>query len=140
MSTTVTHRAIARAAASLLALVGLLWMGGLLWSARATITGRANAEMEVTSTAYALPGAISASLVAGAAVALAVVTLAGRRRTLGATTRFAVATGTGLALGLLGALTIITINTEGWVYAVVGGSIAAAARSAGRWPVSGCPG
>jgi iron complex transport system permease protein len=115
----------------ILALVGLLWMGGLLWSARATITGRENAEMEVTSTAYALPGAISASLVAGATVALAVVTLVGRRRTLGATTRFAVATGTGLALGLLGALTIITINTEGWVYAVMGGSIAAASTIGG---------
>jgi hypothetical protein len=115
----------------LLALVGLLWMGGLLWSARATITGGANAEMEVTSTAYALPGAISASLVAGAALALAVVAAVTRRRPLGTTTRFAVATGTGLILGLLGALTIITINTEGWVYAVVGGSIAAASTIGG---------
>lgn len=115
----------------LLALVAILWMGGLIWSARATITGRGNAEMEVTSTAYALPGAISASLVAGAAVALAVVALIGRRRQLGTTTRFAVATGAGLVLGLLGALTMITINTEGWVYAVVGGSIAAAATIGG---------
>ena len=114
-----------------LALAGLLWMAGLLWSARATITGRSNAEMEVTSTAYALPGAVSASLVAGAAVGLAVVALIGRRRQLGATTRFAVATGAGLALGLLGALTIVTINTEGWVYAVVGGSVAAAATVGG---------
>lgn len=114
-----------------LAVVGLLWMGGLLWSARATITGRGDAAMEVTSSAYALPGAISASLVAGAAVALAVVAAIGRRRTPGATTRFAVATGTGLALGLLGALVIITINTEGWVYAVVGGSVAAAATIGG---------
>ncbi len=114
-----------------LALAGLLWMAGLLWSARATITGRADAEMEVTSAAYALPGAISASLVAGAAVGLAVVAAVTRRRAPGATTRFAVATGTGLALGLLGALAIITINTEGWVYAVVGGSIAAAATIGG---------
>jgi hypothetical protein len=114
-----------------LALVGLLWMGGLLWSARATITGRSDAAMEVTSTAYALPGAISASLVAGAAVALAVVAAVTRRRSPGATTRFAVATGTGLALGLLGALVIVTINTEGWVYAVVGGSVAAAATIGG---------
>lgn len=114
-----------------LAVAGLLWMAGLLWSARATITGRSNAEMEVTSTAYALPGAVSASLVAGAAVGLAVVALIGRRRELGATTRFAVATGAGLALGLLGALSIITINTEGWVYAVVGGSVAAAATVGG---------
>ena len=114
-----------------LAVAGLLWMAGLLWSARATITGRSNAEMEVTSTAYALPGAVAASLVAGAAVGLAVVALIGRRRELGATARFAVATGAGLVLGLLGALSIITINTEGWVYAVVGGSVAAAATVGG---------
>ena len=49
-----------------LALVGVLWAAAMLWSARATITSRADAEMEVTSTAYAMPGAISASLVAGA--------------------------------------------------------------------------
>jgi hypothetical protein len=114
-----------------LAVVGVLWMGGLLWSARATITGRTDAEMEVTSAAYALPGAISASLVAGAAVALAVIAAVTRRRSPGATTRFAVATGTGLVLGLLGALVIVTINTEGWVYAVVGGSVAAAATIGG---------
>src|SRR3712207_186489 len=87
--------------------------------------------MEVTSAAYALPGAISASLVAGAAVALAVVAAIARRRSTGATTRFAVATGTGLVLGLLGALVIVTINIEGWVYAVVGGSVAAAATIGG---------
>jgi len=114
-----------------LALVGLLWMAGLLWSARATITGRDDAEMEVTSTAYALPGAISASLVGGAAVALAVLTAISRRRTLGGTLRFAIATGTGLVLGLLGALSIITINQDGWVYAVVGGTVAAAATIGG---------
>jgi hypothetical protein len=106
-------------------------MAALLWSARATITGRADAEMEVTSTAYALPGAISASLVGGAAVALAVLAAIGRRRTPGPTARFAITTGTGLALGLLGALPIITINAEGWVYAVVGGSVAAAATIGG---------
>ena len=61
----------------------------MLFSARITITGRGDAEMEVTSTAYALPGAVSASLVAGAAVALAVLGLIARRRSLGATARFA---------------------------------------------------
>ena len=114
-----------------LALVGLLWMAALLWSARATITGRADAEMEVTSTAYALPGAISASLAGGAAVALAAVAAVGRRRTLGATTRIAITTGTGLLVGLLAAVSIITINSKGWVYAVMGGSIAAAATIGG---------
>jgi len=115
-----------------LAVVGLLWMAGMLWSARATITGKADAESEVVSSAYALPGAVSASLVAGAAVALAVLTLISRGgRAQGATTRFAISTGTGLALGALGAVSIITINTEGWVYEVVGGTIAAAATIGG---------
>jgi len=116
----------------LLAVVGVVWMAAMLWSARATITGRRNAEMEVTSTAYAMPGAIAASLVAGAAVALAVLAFLTRGgRTPGVTVRFVIATGTGLAIGLLGALSIITINTEGWLYAVVGGTVAAAATIGG---------
>ncbi|MEU4243187.1 hypothetical protein [Actinoplanes sp. NPDC026619] len=112
----------------LLALAALIWLAAMLWSARASITGRADAEMEVTSTAYALPGAVSAALVAGAAVALAVIS---RWPSLGSTMRFVVATGTGLLLGLAGAATIVTINTEGWIYAVVGGTIAAAATIGG---------
>jgi iron complex transport system permease protein len=116
----------------LLAAVGVVWMAAMLWSARATITGRADAEMEVTSTAYAMPGAVSASLVTGAAVALAVLAFLTRGgRTPGVTVRFIIATGTGLAIGLLGAIAIITINTEGWLYAVVGGTIAAASTIGG---------
>ncbi|MBB4695106.1 hypothetical protein [Paractinoplanes abujensis] len=115
----------------LLAALSLIWMGAMLWSARATITGRADAEMEVTSTAYALPGAISASLVTGSTVALAVLALLSRRGEIGASTRFAIATGSGLLIGVLGALTIVTINTEGWLYAVVGGTVAAAATIGG---------
>jgi iron complex transport system permease protein len=115
----------------LLALVALIWMAAMLWSARATITGGGDAEMEVTSTAYALPGAVTGALVAGAAVALAVITRLTRRRELGATVRFAVTTGVGLVLGALGALVIITINTDGWIYAVVGGTVAAAATIGG---------
>jgi iron complex transport system permease protein len=115
-----------------LAAVAVLWMAGLLWSARTTITRGGDPAMEVTATAYALPGALSASLVAGAAVALAVLAAAGRGgRTLGATLRFAVTTGAGLVLGLVGAAAILTINTDGWVYAVVAGAIAAAATIGG---------
>jgi hypothetical protein len=111
----------------LLAGAALAWMAAMLWSARATILGGVDAETAVTSTAYALPGAVSASLVAGASVGLAVVTMINTRRTLGSTTRFALAIGAGLIIGLLGALTIFTINTEGWVFAVVAGTVAAAA-------------
>jgi hypothetical protein len=115
----------------LLAVASLIWLAAMLFSARITITGGADAEMEVTSTAYALPGAVTASLVTGAALALAVLGLIGRRHTPGATARFAIATGTGLVVGLAGALTIITINSDGWLYAVVGGTIAAAATIGG---------
>jgi iron complex transport system permease protein len=116
----------------LVATPAVLWMAGLLWSARITITRGSDPAMEVTSAAYALPGAISASLVAGAAVALAVLAAVGcDGRTIGATLRFAITTGAGLVLGLLGAASIITINTDGWVYAVVAGTIAAAATIGG---------
>ena len=95
-----------------LALTALLWAVAMLLSARITITGREQAEMEVTNTAYALPGAISACLVAGAAVALLVLGLLTRRgRRFGATARFGIATGVGLAIGLPAALSMITINT-----------------------------
>jgi hypothetical protein len=115
----------------LLAVLSLVWMAAMLFSARITITGGPDAEMEVTSTAYALPGAVSAALVTGIAVALAVLGLVAQRRSPGATTRFALATGTGLVVGLLGALVVVTINTEGWLYAVVGGTIAAASTIGG---------
>jgi iron complex transport system permease protein len=114
-----------------LAVVSVIWLAAMLFSARATITGGGDAEMEVTSTAYALPGAVSASLVTGTALALAVLALLARRHTPGATLRFAIATGTGLVVGLAGAVVIITINTDGWLYAVVGGTIAAAATIGG---------
>jgi iron complex transport system permease protein len=115
----------------LLAVLSVVWMAAMLFSARITITGGPDAEMEVTSTAYALPGAVSAALVTGIAVALAVLGLVAQRRSPGATTRFAIATGTGLVVGLLGALVVVTINTEGWLYAVVGGTIAAASTIGG---------
>ncbi len=115
-----------------LAVTALLWAVAMLLSARITITGREQAEMEVTSTAYALPGVISACLVAGAAVALLVLGLLARRgRRLGATARFGVATAAGLATGLPAALSMISINTEGWLYAVVGGTLAAAGTLGG---------
>ncbi|MEU4158210.1 hypothetical protein [Actinoplanes sp. NPDC026670] len=120
-----------RLTAALLAVAAVGWTAAMLWSARASITSRADAAMEVTSTAYALPGAVSADLVAGAAVALLVLTLAGGRWTLGPTARFALATGSGLLVGVLSAIPIITINTLGTIYAAVGGTVAAAATIGG---------
>jgi hypothetical protein len=120
-----------RLTVALLAAAALAWTAAMLWSARTTITGRISAEMEVTNTAYALPGAISADLVAGAAVALLALTLISSRRSLGASLRFAVATGAGLLVGVLSAIAMITINTAGSLYAIVGGTVAAAATIGG---------
>jgi hypothetical protein len=120
-----------RLTVALLAVAAVGWTAAMLWSARASITSRADAAMEVTSTAYALPGAVSADLVAGAAVALLVLTLISGRWTLGPTARFAVATGSGLLVGVVSAIPIITINTLGTIYAAVGGTVAAAATIGG---------
>lgn len=115
-----------------LAAAALIWLAAMLSAARITITSRELVEMEVTSTAYALPGAVSASLVAGAAVALAALALLRRSgRRPGATARLAVATGAGLLTGLPAALVIVTINVEGSLYAVMGGTLAAAATIGG---------
>jgi hypothetical protein len=124
-------REVPRLTAVLLAVAALAWMAGMLLSARAKITGWADAEMEVTSTALALPGVVSAAVAAGAAVALLALTLISGRRVLGATARFAVGTGAGLLVGVLGTIPIVTINTEGTIYAVVGGTMAAAATIGG---------
>lgn len=126
-------REVPRLTAILLAVAALAWAAGMLISARAKITSWADAAMEVTSTAYALPGAVSAAIVAGAAVALLVITLVSTRRRLGATTRFAVGTATGLLVGVLCALVLFTINTEGTMYAAVGGTVAAAATIGGAF-------
>ncbi|AEV81973.1 hypothetical protein ACWT_0958 [Actinoplanes sp. SE50] len=120
-----------RLTVALLTAASLAWTVAMLYSARASITGRADVAMEVTSTAYAMPGAVAAAMVTGAAVALLVLTLINGRRALGATARFAVATVSGLVTGVLCALPIITINIDGTMYAAVGGTVAAAATIGG---------
>lgn len=115
-----------------LAVASLLWAVAMLWSARASIVGRRAAEMEVTSTAYALPGAISATLVAGTGLALLALALAGRRATtLAATARAGIAAGAGLLAGLLAAGSVLLAYPDGWVYAVLAGTVAAAATIGG---------
>ncbi|KUL36731.1 hypothetical protein [Actinoplanes awajinensis] len=124
-------REVSRLTVILLAVAALAWTAAMLQSARASITGRADVAMEVTSTAYAMPGAVSAAMVAGAVVALLALTLLSGWRVVGATVRFAVATASGLLVGVLCAVPIVTINTEGTIYAAVGGTVAAAATIGG---------
>jgi iron complex transport system permease protein len=116
-----------RARGLVLAVTAVLWGAGMLWAARETILVGGLAEAEVTSTAYALPGAISAALVAGLAVALAVLAT----RPWGPTARLGLGAGTGLAIGLLAAGSVLLTYPEGWIYAVVAGTVAAAATLGG---------
>ncbi|GLY01185.1 hypothetical protein [Actinoplanes sp. NBRC 101535] len=116
---------------ALFAAAALAWTAAMIWSARQDITARADAMSEVTAAAYALPGIVAAELVAGAAAALLVLTLIARRRPLGATARFAVATGTGLLIGAASAVPMFTINTAGTIYAAIGGTLAAAGTIGG---------
>src|SRR4051794_5260145 len=96
-----------------LAVVALCWAGAMLWSCRATILGTDVAEMAVTSAAYALPGAISATLVAAAGVALAVLGRVGGR-VASPTLRVGVGTSAGLLVGLVAGGSVLLTYPNGW--------------------------
>ncbi len=112
-----------------LAIAALAWAAVMLWASRATILTGGAVEREVTATAYALPGAISAVLVGGTGLALAALRLFAARR--GATVRLLVATGTGLVAGLLAAGSVVLTYPDGTLYAFVAGTLAAAATIGG---------
>ncbi|SCF35514.1 hypothetical protein GA0074695_5997 [Micromonospora viridifaciens] len=121
-----------------LALVAVGWLAAMLWSTRAAINSTAAGVTAISLSAYALPGVITAALVAGAAVALAA-TNPLRRATL----RFLAAVGAGLLVGLAAAVatnltyadnaTTNTIAGTTAAAAIIGGAIAGArnARAVG---------
>ncbi|GIJ77888.1 hypothetical protein SAMN05443287_105394 [Micromonospora phaseoli] len=122
-----------------LALLAAGWLAAMLWSTREAISSATAGVTAVSLSAFALPGVISAALVAGAAVGLAAsepVSRRGDRTTL----RFAVAVGTGLLVGLLAALAIDlsyagdtttrTIAGTTAAAAVIGGALAGARNGA----------
>ncbi len=114
-----------------LAVLALVWLGAMLWAAQVAISSSGAAEMAVTAAAYALPGAVSASLAAGAAVALAGVgRLVRRGRLAGPTVRVGAATVAGVVVGSLGALVVLRYG-DGPTIAVVAGTVAAAATIGG---------
>ncbi|MEV4712525.1 hypothetical protein [Micromonospora sp. NPDC049374] len=125
--------------ATVLALLAAGWLAAMLWSTREAISSATAGVTAVSLSAFALPGVISAALVAGAAVGLA----AGEpvaRRTERVTLRFAVAIGAGLLVGLLAALAIdltyagdVTTRTIAGTTAaaaVIGGALAGARNGA----------
>ncbi|MEU2613349.1 hypothetical protein ABZ570_17450 [Micromonospora sp. NPDC007271] len=124
--------------AVVLALVAVGWLAAMLWSTRAAINSATAGITAISLSAYALPGVITAALVAGAGVALAA-TNPLRRATL----RFLAAVGAGLLVGLAAAVatnltyadnaTTNTIAGTTAAAAIIGGAIAGArnARAVG---------
>ncbi|MFJ8577125.1 hypothetical protein [Micromonospora sp. NPDC093277] len=108
--------------ALVLALVAVGWLTAMLWSTREAINSAAAGVTAISLSAYALPGVITAALVAGAAVALSA-TNPLRRTTL----RFLAAVGTGLLVGLAAAVaTNLTYADNATTNTIAGTTIAAA--------------
>ncbi|MCG5448884.1 hypothetical protein NIE111_000372 [Micromonospora sp. NIE111] len=113
--------------AAVLALLALGWLAAMLWSTREAITSAAAGVTAISLSAFALPGVISAALVAGAAVALAAGNLLARRYGDWATLRFAGAIGGGMLVGLAAAVAINLTYFDTSTTNVIAGTTAAAA-------------
>ncbi|MEV4539945.1 hypothetical protein AB0J82_39855 [Asanoa sp. NPDC049518] len=112
--------------AGLLALLALAWFGTTLWVLQREISTSVTDAVAIASAAISLPTVVSASLVAGAASALVAVNLIARAGwTPAASTRWAGALVTSVAVGLLGALGVI-IGYDGPGSRVLAATIAAA--------------
>ena len=108
--------------AVVLALVAVGWLAAMLWSTRAAITSAAAGVTAISLSAYALPGVITAALVAGAAVALVATNPLGRT-----TLRFLAAVGTGLLVGLAAAVATNLTYADNATTNTIAGTTAAAA-------------
>ncbi|WP_091321964.1 hypothetical protein [Micromonospora chersina] len=108
--------------ALVLAVLSLGWLAAMLWSTRAAITSAAAGVTAISLSAYALPGVITAALVAGAAVALAATNRLGR-----ATLRFLAAVGAGLLVGLAAAVAVNLTYADNATTNTIAGTTAAAA-------------
>ncbi|WP_341721144.1 hypothetical protein QQG74_05200 [Micromonospora sp. FIMYZ51] len=112
--------------ALVLALLAAGWLAAMLWSTREAINSTTAGVTAVSLSAFALPGVISAALVAGAAVGLAAGELVTRRRT-GVTLRFGAAVAAGLLVGLAAALAIDLTYAGNTTTRTIAGTTAAAA-------------
>ncbi|WP_410809646.1 hypothetical protein [Micromonospora sp. 067-2] len=113
--------------AAVLAVLALGWLAAMLWSTREAITSSAAGVTAISLSAFALPGVISAALVAGAAVALACGNLLTRRYGDWTTLRFVGAIGAGMLVGLAAALAINLTYFDTSTTNVIAGTTAAAA-------------
>ncbi|MET8529343.1 hypothetical protein [Micromonospora sp. NPDC005172] len=113
--------------AAVLALLALGWLAAMLWSTREAITSAAAGITAISLSAFALPGVISAALVAGAATALAFNNLLARRYGDWTTLRFVGAIGAGMLVGLAAAVAINLTYFDTSTTNVIAGTTAAAA-------------
>ncbi|NJP31974.1 hypothetical protein [Micromonospora thermarum] len=113
--------------APVLALLALGWLVAMLWSTREAIHSAAAGVTAISLSAFALPGVISAALVAGAAFALFGVDLLARRGRERATLRFVAAVATGLLVGLAAAFAVNLTYADNATTNVIAGTTAAAA-------------
>ncbi|MER7889206.1 hypothetical protein ABTX15_05215 [Micromonospora sp. NPDC094482] len=114
-------------AAGVLALLALGWLAAMLWSTREAILSAAAGITAISLSAFALPGVISAALVAGAAGALAAGNLLARRGHDQTTVRFVGAIGAGMVVGLAAALAVNLTYADNSTTNVIAGTAAAAA-------------
>ncbi|MFI5930244.1 hypothetical protein ACIA3K_30290 [Micromonospora sp. NPDC051543] len=126
-ATTPTAGPVPAPGAAVLALLALGWLAAMLWSTREAITSAAAGITAISLSAFALPGVISAALVAGAATALAFGNLLSRRYGDGTTLRFVGAIGAGMVVGLLAAVAINLTYFDTSTTNVIAGTTAAAA-------------
>ncbi|PZF90482.1 hypothetical protein C1I99_24430 [Micromonospora deserti] len=113
--------------AAVFALLALGWLAAMLWSTREAISSAAAGITAISLSAFALPGVISAALVAGAAFALLGVDLLARRGSDRVTLRFVAAVATGLLVGLAAAFAINLTYADNATTNVIAGTTAAAA-------------
>ncbi|GGM20579.1 hypothetical protein GCM10011608_01440 [Micromonospora sonchi] len=109
-----------------LALLAVGWLAAMLWSTRQAISSATAGVTAVSLSAFALPGVISAALVAGAAFGLAAGELVARCRD-GVTLRFVAAVAAGLLVGLAAALAIDLTYAGDTTTRTIAGTTAAAA-------------
>jgi hypothetical protein len=113
--------------ASVLAVIALAWLAAMMWSSHAEITS-GEGTLAITSAAMSLPTVISAGLVAGAAISLAVGHLLRRLRT---PLRFAASVGAGLVVGVVVAIVVVSSYGGGEASTVLAGTAAAAVTAGG---------
>ena len=103
----------------------------MIWSARAQLRGAEFAEIAITVAANAVPVLAQGALVAGLGAGLLAGDLLVRRGRTGASTRFLAATGAGLLVGTVAALTVHFSYYSGTANMVLAGTTVAAATIGG---------